>query len=46
MLPSLYEKIREFKEDLEQFLKTYQGTEDVSDARSAITSAQELLDSK
>ncbi|AHY77544.1 AQG_2a_G0052060.mRNA.1.CDS.1 [Saccharomyces cerevisiae] len=46
LLPSLYEKIREFKEDLEQFLKTYQGTEDVSDARSAITSAQELLDSK
>ncbi|CAI4036553.1 hypothetical protein SMKI_15G4010 [Saccharomyces mikatae IFO 1815] len=43
LLPTLFEKIKEFKEDLEKFLETYQGTEDISDAKTAIASAQELL---
>lgn len=46
LLPTLYKKIGEFKEDLAQFLETYQGTEDIGDAESAIISAQELLASK
>ncbi|CAI2029550.1 hypothetical protein SEUBUCD646_0H02960 [Saccharomyces eubayanus] len=46
LLPTLYEKIREFKEDLAQFLESYQGTEDVSEAKTVITSAQELVASK
>ncbi|EJS41589.1 rbl2p [Saccharomyces arboricola H-6] len=46
LLPTLYEKIKEFKEDLEQFLQTYQGAEDISDAKTIITSAEELLASK
>ncbi|CAI4064599.1 hypothetical protein N7582_002744 [Saccharomyces uvarum] len=46
LLPTLYEKIKEFKEDLKQFLESYQGTEDVSEAKTVITSAQELVASK
>ncbi|QLL31000.1 hypothetical protein HG536_0A08150 [Torulaspora globosa] len=43
LLPTLYQKIREFKENLEQFLESYQGSESVEGAKSAIDSANELL---
>ncbi|QLQ81396.1 hypothetical protein HG537_0F01570 [Torulaspora globosa] len=43
LLPTLYRKIREFKENLEQFLATYQGNESLETAKSAIDSANELL---
>lgn len=43
LLPTLYQKIREFKENLEQFLESYQGSEDLQGAKSAIHDANELL---
>ncbi|CCF55840.1 hypothetical protein KAFR_0A04050 [Kazachstania africana CBS 2517] len=42
LLPTLYQKIKEFTDDLEQYLKTYSG-DDTIDAKETITKATELL---
>lgn len=46
LLPALYKKIEEFKDNLEDFLKNYEGTEEVGDAHSAIDAANGLLASR
>lgn len=46
LLPTLYKKIEEFRDNLEEFLKDYQGTEEVGDAHAAIDAANHLLSSR
>lgn len=46
LLPTMYKKIEEFKENLVGFLKTYQGTEELNDAESTVAAANDLLASK
>lgn len=46
LLPALYQKIGDFKENLEQYLESYQGTDDLTGAREAVFSASELLAQK
>lgn len=46
LLPTLYKKIEEFKENLEEYLKSYQGTEELGDAHAAIDDANQLLSSR
>ncbi|BAO39767.1 tubulin folding cofactor A [Kluyveromyces marxianus] len=43
LLPELYKKIREFRDDLEKFLESYEGTEDLEPAKAAIAEADILL---
>lgn len=43
LLPTLYQKIREFKDDLTEFLITYKGAENLESAKTAINNAEELL---
>ncbi|SCU78432.1 LAMI_0A04610g1_1 [Lachancea mirantina] len=43
LLPTLHVKIKEFKDDLEAFLESYKGSEDVSSAHAIIRSADEVL---
>ncbi|CCC68124.1 hypothetical protein NCAS_0B00400 [Naumovozyma castellii] len=43
LLPTLYAKIREFKENLQQYIDSYEGEEDLHEAKIAITNADELL---
>lgn len=46
LLPTLYKKIEEFKDNLGEFLKNYEGTEEVGDAHAAIDAANVLLASR
>lgn len=46
LLPTLYKKIEEFRDNLEQFLKSYQGTEEVGDAHAGIDAVNNLLASR
>ncbi|CEP60172.1 Rbl2p LALA0_S01e04632g [Lachancea lanzarotensis] len=43
LLPALYEKIGQFKADLEQFSETYNGTEDLQPAKTTLKEADALL---
>ncbi|SMN20552.1 similar to Saccharomyces cerevisiae YOR265W RBL2 Protein involved in microtubule morphogenesis, required for protection from excess free beta-tubulin [Maudiozyma saulgeensis] len=43
LLPTLYQKIREFKDDLSQFLASYKGIEKTEPATAALESAETLL---
>lgn len=43
LLPTLYKKIAEFKENLQDFVQSYQGSEDLQDAQSTIKKAEDLL---
>lgn len=43
LLPTLYKKIQEFKENLEQYLDSYEGTEEIKDAKQIVKDAEELL---
>lgn len=43
LLPTLYQKIKEFKVNLEQYLESYQGNEDLQAAKAATKSANEVL---
>lgn len=45
LLPTMYKKIAEFKENLEEFVKSYQGNESLQDAKSTIKQADEMLKS-
>ncbi|EDO16547.1 hypothetical protein Kpol_1064p28 [Vanderwaltozyma polyspora DSM 70294] len=46
LLPTLYKKIGEFKENLEEYLKTYQGNESLDDANKIIEEADNLIASQ
>lgn len=46
LLPTLYKKIEQFRDNLEEFLKNYEGTEEVGDAHTAIEVATDLLASR
>ena len=43
LLPTIYKKIEEFKEDLQDYMEGYDGSESLDTAREAIRSAEELL---
>lgn len=43
LLPTLYQKIREFKDDLTQFLSTYKGAENLEPSKIALKNAEDLL---
>ena len=43
LLPTMYKKIAEFKENLEEYIKSYQGNEELQDAQTAIKKADEEL---
>ncbi|CCK71332.1 Rbl2p KNAG_0G02760 [Huiozyma naganishii CBS 8797] len=43
LLPTLYKKIGEFKENLEQYVASYDGSEPTEEAKQATTKATELL---
>ena len=44
LLPTMYKKIEEFKANLQEFIETYQGGEDLQEAKTAIESAEQGLD--
>ncbi|CAR22800.1 Tubulin-specific chaperone A [Lachancea thermotolerans] len=46
LLPALYEKIGQFKEDLVQFTKTYSGSEDLGSSKQVLKEAADLLEQK
>lgn len=46
LLPTLYNKIEQFKTDLESYLETLQPTEDVESPKKLIDKANQLLKSK
>lgn len=46
LLPTLYNKIRQFKEDLEEYLKTYEGDENTDLAVTMVSKANDVLASK
>ena len=43
LLPTIYKKIEEFKEDLQGYLEGYDGSESLDAAKEAIKDAEELL---
>lgn len=43
LLPTLYKKIGEFKENLEGFLKSYQGSEPLDEAHKIIVDTDKML---
>ena len=43
LLPTLYQKIGEFKDDLTQFVINYKGVENLEPSKIAIKNAEELL---
>ena len=43
LLPTIYKKIEEFKEDLQGYLEGYDGSESLDAAKEAIRDAEELL---
>ncbi|SCV02551.1 LAME_0H02674g1_1 [Lachancea meyersii CBS 8951] len=43
LLPALYEKIGQFKEDLARFVETYNGTEDLKAVDTTLKEAGDLL---
>ncbi|SCW03319.1 LAFE_0G07800g1_1 [Lachancea fermentati] len=43
LLPTLYDKINQFREDLNQFVQSYKGTEDTAAAKDILKEAEELL---
>lgn len=46
LLPTLYNKIKQFKEDLEGYLKTYEGDESTELALTVVSKADDMLASK
>ena len=46
LLPTLYTKIKQFKEDLEEYLKTYEGDESTDLAITVVSKADDMLASK
>ncbi|CCD24914.1 Rbl2p NDAI_0E00980 [Naumovozyma dairenensis CBS 421] len=43
LLPTLYTKIEEFKENLEQFLQSYDGQEDLTESKAAVEEANAFI---
>ena len=43
LLPALYEKIGQFKDDLAHFSDNYSGSEDLSSAKAVLKEAEKLL---
>ncbi|KAL3231402.1 Tubulin-specific chaperone A [Nakaseomyces bracarensis] len=43
LLPTLYVKIKEFMDNLEEYLESYTGAEDTKEAKEAIESAKKIL---
>lgn len=43
LLPELYKKIRQFREDLEKYVSSYDGNEDLGPAQTALSKAKDLL---
>lgn len=43
LLPTLYVKIKEFMDNLEEFLESYNGSEDTKEAKEAIEAAKKVL---
>ncbi|SCU79672.1 LAFA_0B04830g1_1 [Lachancea sp. 'fantastica'] len=43
LVPALYEKIEQFKDDLEQFSESYNGAEDLQPVKSTLEEAEKLL---
>ncbi|QLG70705.1 hypothetical protein HG535_0A06470 [Zygotorulaspora mrakii] len=43
LLPTMYRKIEEFKNNLEEFLETYEGGDELDDAKATIGEADQLL---
>lgn len=43
LLPTLYSKIQQFKEDLEEYVKSYEGDESTDLAKEVASSADKLL---
>ncbi|QEU59929.1 Rbl2 [Kluyveromyces lactis] len=43
LLPELYKKIKQFRDDLDKYLGSYEGTEDLESAKAALKTADELL---
>ncbi|CCH59201.1 hypothetical protein TBLA_0B03610 [Henningerozyma blattae CBS 6284] len=46
LLPSLYKKIEQFKENLNEYMESYEGTEDLTEAKEIVIKANELLSTK
>ncbi|CCE63911.1 hypothetical protein TPHA_0G00750 [Tetrapisispora phaffii CBS 4417] len=46
LFPTLYKKIGEFKDNLQEFIDKYEGSESLDSAKEALKSATELLNSK
>ncbi|AMD18590.1 HBL312Cp [Eremothecium sinecaudum] len=44
LLPKFYEKVEQFFADLSNFVKEYQGEEDLTEAKKALESAKVVLD--
>ncbi|CDO93144.1 unnamed protein product [Kluyveromyces dobzhanskii CBS 2104] len=44
LLPELYTKIKQFRDDLDKYVSTYEGTEDLQPAKAAICTATGLLE--
>lgn len=43
LLPELYKKIEQFKDDLTKFVDSYDGSEDLEPARTALAEAEAIL---
>lgn len=43
LLPTLYEKIKQFMDNLSQFLESYSGVENTADAKAILDNAEKLL---
>lgn len=46
LLPTLYSKIKQFKQDLEEYLRTYEGDESTELAFTVVSKANDMLASK